>query len=304
MSGEPLALTRTLPGRPLGPFLGRLVRGSGDPTHRRAPGQFWRATQSPDGPALLCVVEGREVEAYAWGPGAAYALETLPGLLGDDDDPGDFAPAHPLLAEAWRRHPWLRVGRTRAVVEAMVPAIVEQKVTGAEAFRAQRLLVRRFGTLAPGPAQDPGSVAYGMMCPPTAQGWARVPSWEWLKAGVEQKRSRVAVLVASRGPALERTLAAADPNAALQSIPGIGPWTSAEVRQRAHGDPDAWSDGDYHVPGHITHALVGEKLDNDAALEVLEPYRGHRYRVQQLVGLIGGGPERRGPRRSLPTHLP
>lgn len=297
-------LTRTLPGRPLAPFLARLVRGAGDPTHRRLPGQFWRATRTPEGAALLCCAEGREVTAYAWGPGAAWVLDGLPALLGDDDDPGDFRPDHPALAEAWRRSPWLRVGRTRAVVEAMVPAVVEQKVTGAEAFRAQRLLIRRFGTPAPGPAQDPGSAAYGMICPPSAQEWARIPSWEWLKVGVEQKRSQVAVFAARRAAALERTLEADDPDRALRSLPGVGVWTSAEVRQRAHGDPDAWSEGDYHVPGLVTRVLLGEALDNDAALAALEPYRGHRYRVQQLIGVIGSPIERRGPRRSLPTHLP
>lgn len=297
---------RRLPGRPLAPFLGRLVRGSGDPTHRRAPGQFWRATRTPEGPALLCCAEGRDVTAYAWGPGAEWVLDGLPALLGDEDDPGDFRPDHPALAEAWRRSPWLRVGRTRAVVEAMVPAVVEQKVTGAEAFRAQRLLVRRFGEPAPGPAGDPGSVAYGMVCPPTPEQWARVPSWEWLRAGVEQKRSQTAVLVARRAAAIERTLDAepADADRALRSLPGVGAWTSAEVRQRAHGDPDAWSEGDYHVPGMVTLVLLGEKLDNDAALEALEPYRGHRYRVQQLIGVVGARVERHGPRRSTPTHLP
>ena len=61
---------------------------------------------------------------------------------------------------------------------------------------------------------------------------------------------------------------------------------------------------DYHIPGMITLALVGEVLDNDAAREVLEPYRGDRYRVQQLVVASGIRPERRGPRRTLPTHLP
>lgn len=301
MSGP---LTRTLPGRPLAPYVGRLVRGTGDPTHRRVGDQFWRATWTPEGAALLCVQEGTETRAYAWGPGADWVLDGLPELLGLEDDAAGFEPRHPVLAEAWRTHPWLRVGRTRAVVEALVPAVIEQKVTGAEAFASYRRLVRRFGTPAPGPAGDEASVAYGLVCPPSPEVWARVASWDWLRAGVEQKRSRTAVLVARRGAALERTLGHDDPDRALQSLPGVGPWTSAEVRQRAHGDPDAWSDGDYHVPGMITRVLVGEALDNDAALEALEPYRGHRYRVQQLVMAVAPRAERHGARRSVPTHLP
>ena len=110
-----------------------------------------------------------------------------------------------------------------------------------------------------------------------------------------------------RGPAYAGRLppapfAAAD--AALQSFPGVGPWTSAEVRQRAHGDADAWSVGDYHVGKNITWALTGEVLDDDAATELLEPYRGHRFRVQQLLALMGARRPRHAPRMTLPTHTP
>ncbi|WP_229120051.1 DNA-3-methyladenine glycosylase family protein [Enemella evansiae] len=298
-------LTRSLPARPLAPYLGRLRRGPGDPTHRFVDGCWWRASSTPEGSALLAIRCTDEVRGYAWGAGADWVLEQLPELLGDGDDPAGFHVAHPLLAEARRRHPGLRVGRTGLVTESLVPAVLEQKVTGAEAYRAHRLLIRRYGSPAPGPAQEVGAGAYGMVCPPTAEQWARVPSWEWLRAGVEQKRSRAAIGAVRRAAALERTLArpSAAAHAALCSLPGIGAWTSAEVRQRAHGDPDAWSTGDYHVPGMITLALTGEVLDNDAAEEVLEPYRGHRYRVQQLIELAGARPERHGPRRSLPTHV-
>lgn len=297
---------RRLPGRPLGPFLRRLRRGAGDPTHRRVGASWFRAVSAPTGPALLRVDEGREIEGYAWGAGAVWALDHLPGLLGDRDDPTGFRPEHPVLKEAQRRMPGLPVGRTDAVWEALAPAVIEQKVTGKEAFAGFRRLVHRHGTPAPGPGGQPGHPAYGMRCPPTPAAWALIPSWEWLQAGIEPARSRTVVTAARRADALERTLRVPHDEAdrRLRSLPGIGPWTSAEVRQRAHGDPDAWSDGDYHVPGMITLALVGEALDNDAARELLEPYRGHRYRVQQLVELMGIRPERHGPRRTLPTHLP
>src|SRR5215217_3789104 len=112
-----------------------------------------------------------------------------------------------------------------------------------------RLLVREFGEPAPGPTQDPSSIAYGMRLPPAPEVWRRVPSWRFLAAGVEQRRSRTLVNAAPRAAALERTLCGElrTANLALRSLPGVGPWTSAEVRQRAHGDPDAWSVGDYHV---------------------------------------------------------
>ena len=233
-------------------------------------------------------------------------LDHLPRFLGEHDDLGGFEPRHPAIADAHRRYGHFRVGRSDAVFEALAPACIEQVVTGKEAFRAFRLLVREFGEPAPGPTHEAGSAAFGMFVAPTPEQWARVPSWRFLAAGVEQRRSRTLVRTAQRATALERTLlgtnAAAD--AALQSFPGLGPWTSAEVRQRAHGDADAWSVGDYHVGKNITWALTGEVLDDDAATELLEPYRGHRFRVQQLLALVGARRPRHGPRMTLPTHTP
>jgi len=305
-------LTRHLDlGRPVltGPIFALSRRGSGDPTHRRLGDIHLRATRTPAGPALLKVVAaGSRVSARAWGEGAEWALDQLPRLVGEADDPAGFEPRpeHPALVEAARRYGDFRVGRTDAVFEALAPACIEQVVTGKEAFRAWRLLVREFGEPAPGPTQDPESAAFGMFLPPTPYAWSRVPSWRFLAAGVEQRRSRTLVRTAVRAEALERTLNSSTGAAdrALRSLPGVGAWTSAEVRQRAHGDPDAWSVGDYHVAKDITYTLTGEALDDDACTELLEPYRGHRYRVQALLGMIGGRRPRRAPRMTLPTHTP
>jgi len=104
---------------------------------------------------------------------------------------------------------------------------------------------------------------------------------------------------------LERTLQlpGEQADARLRSISGIGVWTSAEVRFRAHGDTDAVSFGDYHVPNEIGHALVGHDLDDAGLAELLEPYRPHRHRVQALLGMRRWR-ERHGPRMSPRTHLP
>jgi 3-methyladenine DNA glycosylase/8-oxoguanine DNA glycosylase len=284
-------------------------RGPGDPTHRRVGDLMLRATRTPAGPALIkIIVSAGRITARAWGEGAGWALDQLPRLAGADDDPGEFRPLarHRRLVEAHRRYGDYRVGRTDAVFEALAPACVEQVVTGVEAFRAWRLLVREFGEPAPGPAQDPSSVAFGMRLPPAPEVWARVPSWRFLAAGVEQRRSRTLVNAARRAPALERTLDGEHPaaNRALRSLPGVGQWTSAEVRQRAHGDADAWSVGDYHVGKEITYALTGEALDDDACTEILEPYRGHRFRVQSLLLMTGFRVPRKAPRMTLPTHTP
>lgn len=288
----------------IGVCVGRLQRGAGDPTHRRVGQVFLRASRTPHGPVLLELVDvGDDVQVTAWGQGSDWALEQAPRLLGCHD-PADFVTDHPLLSVLWRRNPRLRVGATDLVCETLLPTVVEQRVTGAEAFRAIRLLTRRFSDPAPGPAQVDGHPAHGMMLPLSAEQWAQIPSWDYLRAGVEQTRSKALVGAARRARALERTLTLPDAHRGLVSPPGIGDWTSARTRQMAHGDPDAWSIGDYHVPGAISSALAGQKLDDAATLALLEPFVGHRYRVEQLVMVGVGLPERHGPRKPLPTHLP
>lgn len=291
----------------VGAVLGGLQRGAHDPTHRRLGSGWLRAARTPEGPVLLRVSATADgVQGRAWGAGAEWALDRLPSLFGADDDPTTFRPDHPVLAAAVHQFPALRLGSTGLVFEALAPSVIEQKVTGLEAYGTFRRLVTRYGEAAPGPAQQPGSAAYGMRLPPDPRTWATIPSWQFLRLGLESTRSRTLVGAARRGTALERLAdkPAVDADRGLRSLPGIGVWTSAEVRQRTHGDADAWSIGDYHVAKDITWALTGEVLDDDACTEILEPYRGHRYRVQVLLGLMGLRRPRRAPRMSLPTHTP
>ena len=303
---------RWRPGRavPVSTILGPLRRGHGDPTFRVVDGAVWRTARTPLGPATLWIrADGAagEVVAEAWGAGAGWALEALPDMLGDadtgaDEFVADVAGRHPFLREALRRHPHWRVPRSGLVFEALLAAILEQKVTGQEAWAGWQALLRRFGEPAPGPAAP----QLGLRLAPSPETVRMIPSWEWLAMPVDPARSRVAVVTARVAPALERTvaLAHADAERALCSLPGIGVWTAAEVRQRAHGDPDAVSFGDYHVPGRIGLSLTGASVD-DAGLEaLLEPFRPHRYRVQRLVELCGGAPPRRGPRMPPRRHLP
>lgn len=295
------------PGRPVAVHatLATLRRGPRDPAYRLEPdGTVWRTCRTPLGPATLRLqsrAADGAVSATAWGPGATWAVDQVPALLGADDDPAGFEPRHPRLHEAWRRAPGWRVPRTGLVVEALVAAAIEQKVTGLEAFAGWCALVHRFGEGAPGPAG-----AAGMRVVPSARQWAMIPSWEWLRAGVDGHRSGTAVRAATVAGRLEETVTMShhDAERRLRSVPGVGVWTAAEVRQRAHGDPDAVSFGDYHVAKNIGWALTGTQVDDDGLAELLEPYRPHRYRVQRLLELDGARRPRRGPRMTLPTHLP
>ncbi|MDQ1584659.1 MAG: hypothetical protein QOJ90_1753 [Actinomycetota bacterium] len=271
-------------------------RGAGDPAYQVEGKAVWRAVRTPDGPATLRLEPAPGVgviDARAWGAGAGWLLDSVPGMLGDRDEPAGFRPRHPVLTESWRRHGTWRVPRSGLVLESLVPAVLEQKVTGREAWRAWRHLVRRYGESAPGPG-----AARRLVVPPAAPVWARVPSWEWHRAGVDQARSRTAVLAAGRAGRLEEA-AQLPPDQAerrLRAVAGVGVWTAAEVAQRALGDADAVSVGDYHLSSLVGWALVGERVDDDAMLELLEPYRGHRYRAVRMIELSGVHPPRHGPR--------
>ncbi len=282
-------------------------RGRGDPAyHVDAYGAAWRTSLTPDGAATMRVHavpggagghgadERLTVCASAWGPGAAWLLGTLPGLLGSADDPSGFEPVHPLLREMSRRHHALRIGRSDRVFEALIPAVLEQKVVGAEAKRAWRLLLLRFGDPPPGPAPA------GMRVCPPPRTWVRIPSWEWHRAGVELVRARTIIGAARVAGRLEEITAMtpAEADRRLQTLSGIGPWTSAEIRQRAIGDPDALSVGDYHLPSIVGWALIRQKVDDAGMCELLAPYAGHRYRAAWLLELSGQGPPRHGPRNA------
>ena len=273
-------------------------RGGGDPAYRAdGAGAVWRTSLTPEGPATLRVLPARAgvIVSEAWGPGAAWLLETVPDLLGARDDRDGFRPRHPLLRQLATRHDGLRIGRSHRVMEALVPAVLEQKVVSIEAHRAWRILMYRYGSAAPGPGPR------GMRVFPPARTWARIPSWEWHRAGAEAVRARTIATAAQVAGRLEEsaTLAAAEASRRLQILPGIGVWTAAEVRQRASGDPDAVSVGDYNLPKAVGWALAGRIVDDDGMLELLAPYAGHRYRVTRLVELSGIRPPRRGPRMSV-----
>lgn len=285
---------------PVGAILGVHRRGAGDPTYAVLPdGSHVRAMRTPVGPATLQVMPldstGR-IQATAWGSGAEWALDTLPQMLGAEDDVSGFDPQHEVIAAAWKRQPHWRLGRTGLVMESLVPTIIEQKITGQEAFGAFRTLVRRYGELAPG--------ELGLMLQPTPATLRSIPSWEWLRIPIDGGRSRPLLTAARVADSLERAGSEmpAEFDRRLRSLPGIGVWSSAEVRATALGDADAVSFGDYHVAKNIGWALTGEAIDDDALAELLEPYRPHRHRVQRLVAPMAR--PRRGPRMSPRTHLP
>ena len=273
----------------LGLTLGPLQRGRFDPTCRIERSAAVRATRTPDGPVTLEIrYDGRKVVARAWGPGATTALEGVPALLGFDDEPEAFDPAHPLVRDLHRRARGLRLGRSGAVAEALVPSILEQKVTGIEARRSYHRLARRFGGRAPGP--------FDLSLPPDPVRLAALPYHAFHPCGVERRRADTIRRTCARAPRLDRLVSAtpSDATSVLTAFPGVGPWTAAEVCAVALGDRDAVSVGDYHLPHVVAWALAGERRgDDERMLELLEPFRGQRGRVLRLLMGAGLGPARR-----------
>jgi 3-methyladenine DNA glycosylase/8-oxoguanine DNA glycosylase len=288
----------------LGLTLWPLRRGTGDPCMlAQRPGVWWRATRTPMGPATARYSSrGAEVEVLAWGAGAEWCLDRAPELLGMRDSLDGFAPDG-LVARLHHAMPGLRISRSLAVFEALVPSILEQKVAGKEARSSYRGIVRAWGAPAPGPtpATAPGTPR-PLGLPPEPEVLAVTPYWEFHRFGVEMRRANTIRVAAARARRLESTAAMAPAQARqrLGALPGVGPWTSAEVALVALGDPDAVSVGDYHLPHLVSWALAGEPRGSDQRmLELLAPYPGHRGRVLRLLTHSGLWAPRFGPRMPL-----
>jgi 3-methyladenine DNA glycosylase/8-oxoguanine DNA glycosylase len=288
----------------LGQTLGALRQGRFDPCLRIDGDTAWHASRTPAGPVTL-LLRSRpalgELEAAAWGPGAAWALDQVPELVGEGDEMGGFAAlagAHPVVAEAHRLRPGLRITRTRRVGEALLWTICGQKVTGKEARRSYEGIVRRWGERAP----DPKVVGAPRLCvQPDPERLSTQPAAAFHRLGLERRRAETILRAASAAGRLEEA-ASLDHEAAryrLRAVAGVGAWSSAEVALVALGDADAVSIGDYHLPNQVSWAFTGERTGDDARmLELLEPFRPHRGRVLRLLGAVGG-PPRHGPRMPL-----
>jgi 3-methyladenine DNA glycosylase/8-oxoguanine DNA glycosylase len=246
-------------------------------------------------------VHGGEVRIAAWGPGAERAGAAVPAWLGAADRPEEFDPCgHPLLTRLHRTTPWLRLGSTGRTWDALVPAVLEQKVTVIEAHRVWRALLRLAGEPAPGPAPE------GMRVVPTPRRLLDVTDWEWHRCGLDGARRRALRAVAGVASRLEPDCAPDSPTLQrkMRTVPGIGVWTAAEVVQRVFGCPDTVSYGDYHLKNQVGFALTGAaRTDDDAMMALLEPWRGQRQRVVRLLLSAGvARAPRFGPRNAPTDH--
>ncbi|WP_344859227.1 DNA-3-methyladenine glycosylase 2 family protein [Amycolatopsis ultiminotia] len=281
----------------LAAVLGPLSRGRGSLNFRAHRGVWWLAANTPGGPGTLALLRRADgvVEAEAWGDGAEFLLDGVPALLGADDDDTGFVAHHDVVASARHDSPGLRLSSTGRVWDALLLAVLEQKVTGKEAIRSWAQLCRWFGTPAPGPGPD------FLRVPPDPIAVRSIVDWNWHRIGVDLKRREALVAAARVAPRLEEAarIGGREGRALLRTVRGVGVWTAAEVAQRAWGDPDAVSFGDYNIPSMVGHNLLGHRIDDEQMAELLAPYAPHRQRVVRYLETAGSRAPRFGPRIEL-----
>lgn len=272
----------------------RLSVGGTDPTSQIRADGIWRATLTLHGPAVVRIPFSADRSVVtAWGPGSDLILESVPSLVGERDECRPLESPLPAIREASRRHWHVPLVRSDDPYHELVPAVLGQRVTAAEAARQWRLLCRDLGGPAPGPGHD-------LLLPPDPLRLASMAYHELHKYGIERRRAETLIAVARSSRAL--LLGAVDSmfsvTSALTSLHGVGPWTAAIAGGAAHGDPDAVPVGDFHLKNTVAFALAGlARGTDDAMLELLEPYRGQRARVLWWLSLDGWRAPRLGPRR-------
>ena len=279
----------------VGRSLAAMRHGPRDPSVRHRGTDVWRATRTPLGPATVVYAprSACEIVVRAWGPGAEHVIAHAPDVLGAKDSLDGWNPGlHPLVREIDRRYDDLRMIASGNVLEVLVPTILEQKVTSVEAHEAWRRMIWAWGEPAPGPDDA------RMRLQPAPARLAGEPYYAYHRMGVEQKRTDIIQRAASRAPRLEEAVTLG--RSRLEALPGIGAWTSAKVAQVVWADADAVTVGDFHLPKIVVYSLTGKRGgDDDAMLELLEPFRPHRGRAARLLKFGGSAPPARGPKHRI-----
>jgi 3-methyladenine DNA glycosylase/8-oxoguanine DNA glycosylase len=257
--------------------------GRYDPTCRRGPGQLWKAARTPDGPVTLQLARVKGgVVARAWGAGAAWALGHADVLAGLQDDSSRFEGQPGPIATLARRGRGIRLPRSPWVFDGLTEYVLQQRVTFRDAARAHRRLVQALGARAPGPP--------GLFLPLAPSDWRRLADGDLRRAGIDGQRARTLRAAARAARLVDSAfdLDSAAGRRALAAVPGCGPWTVEITMGFVLGDADAVPVGDLHLPHEVGWALAGEPRADDARmLQLLEPFRGNRFRLLRLLLAAG-----------------
>ncbi len=271
-----------------GPFSG--FSGLADGNRR------WRAAHSPDGAVTMCVEPADDtLHVRAWGPGANWVIANAAALTGCDVPWTPIAHHHPAIEKLEKKHKGIRAWRAISIVQAAWGAVLGQRVTGKDAGFARRMLLRMYGSPAPGGTDVPDK----LRLPPDAATLKRLRYFDYHAAKLERSRAETIRRIATRARRIEecREMPIADARRRLGALRGLGPWSVNEIAGNGLGDLDAVSVGDYHLPNSVAWVLAGEERADDARmLELLEPFRPERFRVVQLLEVGHVHAPRRGPR--------
>lgn len=276
-----MVVTLKAPGIDPSLVLAPLAMMPSDPTMHLGPHEAIRATYTPEGPGVVRLAWGQQVgqiTVEASGDGVDWLVEQAPRLVGAYDDVDGFAPSGQLVQRLWMRFKGDRVGATGTVWHDLAWTITQQRVHRADAARQWRALVHAYGAACDG--HD------NLYTPPDPERLARAAPWSLRTFGIDERRA-TALIAAAR--VAQRLHALTDQpysgvERGLRTIPGVGPWTLGCLRAFTWGDPDTVIPGDSGIPSLIASTLTGARRADDATmLELLEPYRPHRYRVLRLA---------------------
>ena len=268
----PIHFSRTFSMQSLGPY---------DPTAESGTNLFRKAFLYRGAPATLefqRAPEGLLVTALA--PQAEALLEETLAGLAQDDCYRSFATDDSGIWRLHRSQPGLRLLRFPWLYEMTCSAILQQRVRTVDAMRDWRHITQRWGVAAP----------LGLWAFPSVEILARVAQFELQALDIDAQRARTLLRFAqeSRFVPLRTTLSFAELRDRLIRIPGIGPWTTESVLGYGAGDVDAAIPGDLHLPHVVCYALAGEIPGSDERMmELLEPFRGHRFRIIRLIYASG-----------------
>ena len=251
-----------------------------DPTTRLGPRQMLRATWTPEGPGVIAISWGAElgrIDVTCEGGGAAWLRVRARRLVGVDDDVSSFRPVG-VVGRLWSRMRGDRVGATGTVWHDLAWFVVQQRIRRNDAAAQWRRLVTTFG--------DPIEGYEGLYTPPVPERLARAAPWSLRALGIDARRAATLIEAARVADRLHRLAdqPCDEALARLGSITGVGPWTRGCLAAMTWGDPDTVITGDSGIPTLIASTLAGDRRADDARMiELLEPYRPHRYRVLRLA---------------------
>jgi len=236
-----------------------------------------RLRQRPDG----------AIEARVTGADPERAHDHLRFLLALDVDHAPFlrqARRDPLVRAAAWRWPGLRPIRLATPAHALVAAVCGQLVTGREAARLHRAVLRLCG-----PDAD------GLRVPPSQGDLAALHPARCASTGLAARRAAALVRVA-RGPSLDRLAdrTTAQIVAAVTREPGLGPWSAGVIAMRGYGRYDHGLVGDLGLM-RLWAAVHDEWPAPEETASMLAPYGewaglASVYLLRHPLAALGGRP--------------